>query len=180
MRCRICHLAFEGEDVALMFKHWNASGETRVFHTCNACAQLRRDTRKGRDRFMVKARSTIQRHCRRWNERSGEALTPGQFSQRFGWRPRQVAHDLEHAYANGCPYCFAPFATMAHGLADLTLDVIDPRRQPWYSTNVRPCCSTCNREKTNTPPDQWERKRQLWTRWRERPAAPEQMSLFDA
>ena len=92
-----------------------------------------------------------------------------------------MTHDIRHAYENTCPYCWQPFEDMAHGLADLTADIIDPRREPYYRTNVRWCCMTCNREKQKTDPDLWEKKLEMWARWRvNQTTQPEQLTFFDS
>jgi hypothetical protein len=56
---------------------------------------------------------------------------------------------------------------MGHGLADLTLDIIDPTKDPYYSTNVKWVCATCNKEKQRTPPEHWGAKLVAWQMWRE-------------
>jgi hypothetical protein len=54
---------------------------------------------------------------------------------------------------------------MGHGLADITLDVIDPAAAPYYGTNTKWACQTCNREKGTTPPALWGAKLNAWRQW---------------
>jgi hypothetical protein len=55
---------------------------------------------------------------------------------------------------------------MPHGLGDVTLDIVDPANEPFYKTNVRWVCATCNRAKSRTPPDEWAEKLAAWEEWR--------------
>jgi hypothetical protein len=74
------------------------------------------------------------------------------------------------ARRNTCAYCWEKYERMGHGLSDITLDVIDREREPYYRTNTRWCCQTCNREKASLPPWLWERRLIVWPlymRWRE-------------
>jgi hypothetical protein len=68
---------------------------------------------------------------------------------------------------------------MTHGLADVTIDVIDPAKEPFYSTNTRPCCMTCNRAKHDMSPEDWAKRLLGWRLWRARQdVAPAQMTLL--
>ena len=61
----------------------------------------------------------------------------------YGWDLKRIAHDAEYQYGNGCNYCGHPYRDMGHGYADITLDVVDRGRPPYYRTNTRWCCQTC-------------------------------------
>lgn len=70
---------------------------------------------------------------------------------------------------------------MGHGLADITLDIQDPYRLPFYCTNTRWCCQDCNRDKGDMTPDEFEADRQIRNLWeRSKREGPEQGMLFDA
>jgi hypothetical protein len=56
---------------------------------------------------------------------------------------------------------------MGHGLADITIDIVNPREPPFYDTHVKHCCGTCNKEKSQTPPELWARKLICWDQWTE-------------
>jgi len=90
-----------------------------------------------------------------------------------------MLHEAKHVYTNGCQYCGKPFALMGHGLADLTLDIFDPRLPAYYPANTRWACMTCNREKSRTPPDKWGAKLACWGKWERTEASCEQLKLFD-
>jgi len=104
---------------------------------------------------------------------------PADLRHRYGWDIDRMAHDLLHTHENTCPYCWQPFSEMEHGLADVTLDVVDPDAEPHYRTNTRWCCASCNREKGRTPPHDWAVKLACWERWRQRPPMAAQLGLFD-
>jgi hypothetical protein len=134
-----------------------------------------RTEKKRESRAREKARRARRSHYEKYRREHREQgkhpwmvgiTSPQQFGDRMGWDIDQMAHDIEHAHANGCPYCRESFASMAHGLADVSFDVIDPEKPPYYRTNVRPCCRTCNSEKKHTPPDLWGAKLQAWEKWR--------------
>jgi hypothetical protein len=121
---------------------------------CIGCLQTERDNLKRYNRPKAKARNTFYRHADKFIK-EGLAGSREDFAQRFDWSVKQMAHDIEHTYKNGCPYCRQFFSEMGHGLSDLTLDIIDPEKPPYYTTNVKWVCSTCNKEKQRTPPEYW-------------------------
>lgn len=176
--CKRCHTPFEGQEVEAIFRA-NRGGRQQLLPTSRStciCCELSARTEKKRDsRTREKARRAIRTHFEKYRREHVEQgkhpwmaniRTQKEFADRFGWDVDQMAHDIEHAHQNGCPYCRESFSSMAHGLADVSFDVIDPERQPYYRTNVRPCCLTCNREKARTPPELWGAKLQAWERWR--------------
>jgi hypothetical protein len=110
------------------------------------CVQEEKDKLKRPNRVPAKARDVLHSHCERYNQKNNTTLTPMQFAQKFGWKLSQISHDIEHAFNNWCSYCENPYSGMSHGLADVTLDIINPDEPPYY-TNVRYCCGTCNRRK---------------------------------
>jgi hypothetical protein len=59
---------------------------------------------------------------------------------------------------------------MSHGLSDITLDICDPTIEPYYMTNTKWVCQTCNREKARTPPDKWGAKLVYWKQWAQQQA----------
>ena len=127
---------------------------------CRGCEQKRTDGSKSRNRFLVKARNAINTHAKRLGERWG--LNKQQLIRDYGWRPYDLAHDLEHGSQNGCPCCRKPFSEMGHGLADLSFDIINPAERPYYRSNVKISCLTCNKEKQQIPPDQWGQRLRDW------------------
>lgn len=98
-------------------------------------------------------------------------------------------------YGNGCGYCHKLYGGMGHGSADITIDIVwpfraddpsDPKRLPYYGTNTKLCCATCNKGKGDDDPPVWERKLALWREWErwivEHPLIPQpaQLKLWDA
>ena len=126
---------------------------------CIGCEQTERTERKKADTWLEKARSTIQRHAKKYGR------STQQFIRVYGWDAPRVAHILEHAFDNTCVYCREDYKTMPNPQWQVTMDIIDPLKQPFLATNVQPCCQTCNREKSNTDPELWARKLQAWAEW---------------
>lgn len=124
---------------------------------CKECDQARRDAKKSADRYLAKARSTFNRHATKFL-RDGIIKSRSELAEHFGWILKNMAHDIEHAFKNGCYICRRPFAEMPNGLQSLTLDILDPEQPPYYMTNVRYPCQTCNRGKSQTPPADFARQ----------------------
>jgi hypothetical protein len=151
---------------------------------CVPCEQEARDKRKRVDRFPAKARDVTRRHALRlsvpkpgaWHE---PELTKEDLVRRFGWDAATLAHDAEFQYGNGCSYCRDPYRDMGHGLADMTLDIQDRSRPPYYRTNTKWCCQTCNRKKHILEPDEWETDLRVYAeRQRQLKLAPEDRGML--
>jgi hypothetical protein len=170
--CAKCGGIFEAE----VFFHRNilryAYRKSGRHPICIGCEQSARDEAKAIDRWPAKIRATINLHARRLH------TTAIALAQEFGWNPGRMIHDAKHAYENGCCYCGQRFKEMGHGLNDLTLDIVNPTDPPFYYTNVRWACMTCNREKSRTPAALWGAKLAAWEMWRRLPKGPRQRKLF--
>ena len=155
IQCQKCH----GEYLESFFRR-NSIRHTRVPNyrkaICRGCEQTDRDKDKSKDRFVAKARSTLSRHQTRLGLRLKD----------YGWNVPDMAHDAEHAFKNGCPYCRRPFLSMS-GLPDLTLDIINPANKPFYKVNTKWVCGTCNKQKQQYGADEWGENQQNWQEWRE-------------
>jgi hypothetical protein len=137
---------------------------------CEMCKQTRR---KQRNPWAVKAQNAIRHHAPRLGIDKGELVTV------YGWDPQRLALDAEHQYAGRCNYCGKPYAGMGHGLADITLDIQDPTRPPYYCTNSKWCCQRCNRDKGAMSPEAFEARRQVLNHWKwSKNQLPEQGMLF--
>lgn len=164
-RCIRCGETFD----LSFFRRAHSQLQVRDTHhrVCRGCEQTSRDTAKQANRPRVKARGALRTHAARYR-RKGLNLTDREFAERFGWCIDTMAHDIEYQAGNGCPYCRKQFSSMAHGLADVTLDIIDPSKLPYYRPNVRWVCSTCNKAKGATPPEEWGRMLESWAKWERR------------
>lgn len=131
---------------------------------CIGCQQTSRDEKKYANRGLIKARSCLRTHAAKYIAR-GVVATQAEFAERFDWDVKQMAHDINFEYGNGCRRCRRSFATMGNGLADITLDIIDPKKLPYYRTNVRWICRTCNSAKSDVDPDEDGRRLEAWSRW---------------
>jgi len=144
---------------------------------CRGCQQTNKDEKKKKNRPLAKARDTYRNHADKFMksklDKDGNICpafiqSPKELESKYGWNIHQMTHDIEHASHNGCKYCLRLFSTMGHGLADITLEIIDRDREPYYATNVSWVCRTCNTEKGMTSPDNWGAILQAWKNWRER------------
>lgn len=175
--CRRCGRLCDEE----AFFRWNSDARLRIPNRerrtiCIGCEIDTRTERVRADRWMEKARTTLAHHAQAWSmahrdelwaNEQRKRLRPQEYARRFGWRLPEMAHDAEHTYSNRCYYCRTAFDTMGHGLADLSLDIVNPRELPYYATNCRWACITCNREKATLSPEMWSRRLQEWDRHEE-------------
>jgi len=157
-RCVKCGGTYD-RDVAFRKNPHGPGARARARATCIGCEQTDRDKRKAVDAFMAKARGTIQRHAHRYN------MTTPEFAKSYGWDVPRVAHILRHAFDNTCVYCRRPYSAMRNGPNDVTMDIVDPSREPFLETNTQPCCGTCNTSKSDMSPDEWARKLRFWREW---------------
>lgn len=171
-QCSECGGWFEA-DAFFRSRGLYASSPLRAI--CIGCEQTKRDAKKSDDggRWIVKIRDTIRRHAARLK------LSVETLEQQYGWNFDRMLHEAKHAYANGCQYCGEPFREMGHGLADLTLDIMDPTRPPYYTTNVAWSCMTCNREKCQKSAAIWGAKRAAWETWKRRRRLPIQRTFWE-
>lgn len=162
-RCNRCGTDYPPHLVETAFRTNNTRGRhdaSKRRWLCRACEQTGRDGRKVVNRWPVKARDVIRRHAVRLGVDKADLIG------RYGWDPERLAHDAQYQYGNGCNYCGGNYAQMGHGLSDITLDIMDRDKPPYYRTNTKWCCQTCNRKKGTMTPDDFEADRQVWELWR--------------
>lgn len=172
-RCVRCGVEYTPEEVASGQAFRPSGRKMHLASVCRPCEERERDERKGTDRFAVKANDTRRRHAIRLSHpRSANGvvawhdphLTATKLELVYGWAQKQMRHDFEFKYGNGCDYCHQSYAGMGHGYADETLDIYDPRLAPHY-TNTRHCCLTCQRRKGLLTPEQWAIKLGIYRKW---------------
>lgn len=139
----------------------DASSAPRRNRICRPCEQTARDQSKIGNRWTVKSRDVIRRHAVRLDVPKDDLVSV------YGWDQARLAHDAEHQYGNGCNYCGHAYHDMGHGLADITLDIVDRSKPPYYRTNTKWCCQTCNRKKGAQTPEEFEIDRQVYECWSE-------------
>ncbi len=132
---------------------------------CEGCFQKDRTTAKRTNRPKEKARRTIRSHVEKYIK-LGAVENTEEFIERFSWYIDQIAHDIEHAYKNGCAYCHELFSGMGNGLVDVTLDIINPKEPPYYKTNTKWVCNTCNNAKKGKSPQEWEERMYSYKLWK--------------
>jgi hypothetical protein len=131
---------------------------------CIGCELSERNDPTPEERARRKAQNSIATHAEKY------AMKPLEFAKRYGWDLERMIYDIMHGHENTCPYCWERYDVMGHGLTDITLDIVDPKLEPYYRTNVRWCCATCNREKASMAPELWDRRLIVWPqymKWRE-------------
>jgi hypothetical protein len=133
---------------------------------CMGCRDKATDEKNARNRFVKKAYNTLYGHAQKAID-AGFAKSLDEFRALYGWDVQQIAHDMAHAYKNGCPICHKSYKSMAHGYKDLTLDIIDPRKLPYYGVNTQLICSTDNTRKQRTDPADYGEVMLGWRIWEE-------------
>lgn len=128
------------------------------------CEQTTRDERKQRDRMLQKIRDTTSRHARKFG------ITRERLMHHYGWTVEKLKSDaLEHYERKGCSYCEKAFLK-GQTMNDLTLDIVDPTKEPFYSFNVKWICNACNRMKQLASPVVFAIRLAMWKRWHARQA----------
>lgn len=156
-QCRRCGAWYAPHLVRRAFQRGGRS--MHLTSVCTPCRQTARDQRKLSNRWAVKARDVIRRHALRLSVSKQDLI------EVYGWDPERLAHDAEYQYGNGCNYCGHQYLSMGHGLADITLDVMDRTAPPYYRSNTKWCCQTCNRQKGDKSPEWFEINRQVYETW---------------
>jgi hypothetical protein len=161
-RCRACGGTFDEEAFFRQNRTESRFGQVYLAKhaRCIGCELTARNEPTLEARALRKSRQTIQHHAEKYG------MSRSEFSAQYGWDARRLAHDIKHALENTCRYCWTPYSEMGHGLDDLTFDIIDRSKPPYYHTNVSVCCRTCNTEKAKMPPDLWSRRLLGWRQWR--------------
>jgi hypothetical protein len=164
MRLRHCNCGCGGEYPEACFREVKKNSDRCIYQNFSRksimCEQTARDDKKIANRWIVKARDTARRHAKRLGILSDE------FIKRYSWDIRRIAHELEHAYGNGCSGpCGRSYLVMGHGLADITIDIVNPDLPPVYGVNTRIICCTCNRQKSNTSHRIYTIRQLGWSMW---------------
>jgi hypothetical protein len=140
---------------------------------CKRCGQERRDSLC---RYKRKARKTMEAHAKTFG------ISTTELRNDYGWDVEIISNDLENAYDRDCPYCREKYKGMGNGLRDMTIDIVDRNSGPYYRTNVKICCITCNVQKGVMQPESWERHLIYHKEWEEnkaqRESMPRQQQLF--
>jgi 5-methylcytosine-specific restriction endonuclease McrA len=149
-----------GEYPLIFFRRKTWHAKSTIYHSkCIACLQAANDKKKRPDRWPDKARDTIRRHAEKYD------MSLDGFIEKYGWDIPRVAHLMKHASENTCSYCRDLYSEMGHGLADITMDIIDPRKEPYLETNAQPCCRTCNTRKGDRTPEEWAIILRCWRQY---------------
>lgn len=160
--CRTCGTTYYGDEVEAVFRAAGKPDEctNQVWRsrTCQLCEITVRTEAKHANRFIAKARNTIRHHAKKFG------LSVSEMSDRFLWTVDRIAQDMEEMWRKGCEDCGYQFREMH----DLTLDINNPVDPPYYGTNTRLICATCNRKKSRTPSRLWGALKAATVRWLKR------------
>lgn len=114
---------------------------------CKVCEVEVRLEKKHANRYLSAFRQRRQSHARSTGFGVAQLKT-------MGWDEIQRSREMQAQYENGfCPGCIDDDGTvhfyreMTQGLAELTIDIIDPAAPPVWPGNVQWLCMTCNRRK---------------------------------
>jgi hypothetical protein len=161
-KCRKC--GRESDEEAFFSKNRiiRLSGEVYITtrSVCIGCELSARNEPTLEARALRKVYNSATHHAAKYK------MSTANFCKKYGWDQKRMAYDVLHAHENTCAYCWFEYAKMGHGLDDVTLDIIDPDGEPYYHTNVRWCCRTCNLEKSTLPPEIWARRLIEWRNWK--------------
>lgn len=146
------------------------SGIAYLHAVCRMCEAARRHRE---DPWIGKAWRTIRLHreayakeyekaSERFSHWDGNPLT---FAEAYGWHARLIANEMKAAFNGPCKGCGIDYKTMGHGPRDLTVDIIDPTREPFYAYNTRLLCESCNSHKGKKTPDEETRLKRAYVRW---------------
>src|SRR5262245_27476478 len=117
--CKQCGTTYYDDEVEAMFRAANKPGQytDQVWRSrvCNPCMVAARTEVKRINRFVIKARNTIKHHAQKLG------ISAVDMADRYLWSVDRVAHDMEHAWQNGCNDCGDLFQKMPNGLHDLTV-----------------------------------------------------------
>ena len=154
LKCRECGGRYDPE----WFQSHTKNDGTIVFDLdCLLCAQSKRDNT---DPFYRKAYDATRRHAEKYK------MPMKEFQEEYGWDVKKIAHEMKHAWENGCGDCDEPYQGMENGLRELTLDILDPTKEPYYRTNVRIICNGCNQRKSSMSPERYERFIKYGKKWK--------------
>jgi len=107
--------------------------------------------------------ASIKKHAKQ------RGMASRQFIEKYGWNTNQMAHDIKRSAEGNCPYCHNPFMQTGHILRNITIDIVNPKLPPDYTTNTKWICMMCNTTKQRRSPEDWERYLKYCKEWEKRP-----------
>jgi len=149
--CKLCEFTFWGKDVEHAFRKLPSysSANPKYKSPCKFCEIENRTIKTRQNRWKTKVGRTRRTH------RESLGISVERLESSFGWDIDLMAHEGAHAYSNGCSECHDPYEIMGSGLKDITLDIWDPRIEPFYGSNTRWICFSCNSTKGDMIPEDW-------------------------
>lgn len=155
--CSKCKTEAVGdEEIAAAFRSaQNTKQKTYRATACNLCIITAHTQAKERDRYLVKAQNTRQKHAKKFG------VSVATLRDDLGWIDIEMSEDMKAAHIIPCPECGHAYRS----LDDLTLDISDPERSPFYPSNASWMCRTCNTVKSRTPRHLWDARKRYERKW---------------
>lgn len=169
--CKRCNTTAVGQDeieaafVSHVYDQY--TGHKYRMGVCNVCRIEARTAKKQRDRFLVKAENTTSKHAKKFG------LAVSMLRSELGWH--RLAQDMRSAFEQSCPECNHPY----RNLDDLTIDISDPTRDPFYPENATLMCRTCNTSKAKTPRHLYDARKRFERKWQQRKAERDAMPRYE-
>ena len=144
---------------------------------CRGCERTTRDAYKAANPFRIKALGLIRRHADKYI-RIGDVQSRAEFMNEYRFNLDRVEGSLKETFADGTGRCEACHYTYT-SLPDVTLDIHDRARRPFFEINTKWLCAECNSEKSHSNPDEWGAIVWSWDEWtRTTHAGPRQATFL--
>lgn len=182
--CRQCKLRKPIEEFRIVGKMRDLTHLKRL-STCKVCEVTNRCTQKELDPYKPAFAQRRRDHARRYG------CTVKELEQ-LGWDAERRTIEMRAQFENGfCPNCIETadgavqvhfYRDMSRGLAELTIDRINPDLAPIWPGNVQWLCATCNKRKQDRDPilhgQRIQQEHEFRIQEQLPPIVPEQRSLF--
>lgn len=159
--------------------------ELRRTRICKVCEVTNRCEAKDLDPYKPAFAQRRRDHARRYGFTVKEL-------ERLGWDAERRTIEMRAQFENGfCPNCIETadgsvkvhfYRTMSRGLAELTIDRINPDLPPIWPGNVQWLCATCNKRKQDRDPilhgQRIQQEHEFRLQEQLSPAEPVQSTLF--
>lgn len=150
-RCQVKAVGQEEIDSAFQNKSAKTSSLKQYDKWCYFCRQDKRLVFQRNHPFLYKARNTIASHLRdhfkEWVEK-GWMKHKYELQTIYGWTENAIAMLFEQGLNRGwCLTCEYGYVEMKNHEKEITLDIIDREKRPWFNGNIRDTCRSCNNAK---------------------------------
>jgi hypothetical protein len=150
--CKQCGLAKPTDEFRIKTPTVRRGATPKVYRAqiCKVCEVTNHDRARELDPYRPAFAQRRRDHASRYGHTVKDL-------ERMGWDTERRSIEMRAQYENGfCPNCIETaehgvkvhfFRDMSHGLADLTIDRINPDLPPIWPGNIQWLCGTCNKRK---------------------------------